>query len=678
MTTTRLISYFHSSLCGFICVGTCALATADVSVPSLFSDHAVMQRAKNVPVWGKATPKEEVRVTMGSANAVATAGVDGKWQVRLDLHAEASGPFDLVIQGHNRLVISDVLVGEVWVCSGQSNMGFTLTRAAGAKDEIASSSDSQLRQFKVRYSFAPVDSAEGKWISAAPETSGLFTALGYYFGKELRKKLDAPVGLILAASGGSLVEAWTSSKGLDTDEMLRAGKDQSQKDSKAFADYITQYRAWVIQHHRQDHPAANPDAFAGPQVAGNAWIPVTIPGLPSELSGLPDAGAIWFRKKVIVPPEIAHHGIELCLGNVRDADTVYWNGKQVGKGDVATVGHRYNIPAELVLAGETTLAVRIFNPVGGTGIALSGPRFGAGKIQVAGEWLAKAEFALPPLEAAAKSAAPKRPADPLPAQDVASSLFNGMIQPLIPYAIRGVVWYQGEANSSRGYQYRTAFPLLIKDWRAQWGQGNLPFYFCQIAGFGGGQGWHAEVREAQTMALSLPNTGQAILIDIGEENNIHPVNKLDAGDRMARVALANTYGKNEIVFSGPVFDSAKLENDKLRLYFRATDGGLKAKPLPATYQPNSGDARRVPLVRNSPDSELEGFAICGNDYKWSWANAKIDGDDVLVSSPKVSKPVAVRYAWSNYSHCNLYNGAGLPAGPFRTDDLPLFSKGLHY
>jgi sialate O-acetylesterase len=225
---------------------------------------------------------------------------------------------------------------------------------------------------------------------------------------------------------------------------------------------------------------------------------------------------------------------------------------------------------------------------------------------------------------------------------------------------------------------------MIKDWRAQWGRGDYPFYFCQIASNNGppakvpGGSWFAEVREAQTMTLSQPNTGEAILIDIGEEGNIHPADKQDVGDRLARIALANTYGKSDIVFSGPVYDKMTVENDKIRIHFLHTEGGLKAKPLPSAYQPNSGDPKTVPLVRMSPNSELEGFAICGDDHQWKWADAKIDGEDVLVSSAEVPKPSAVRYAWTNYPYCNLYNGAGLPAGPFRTDDLPLLSQKLHY
>lgn len=300
-----------------------------------------------------------------------------------------------------------------------------------------------------------------------------------------------------------------------------------------------------------------------------------------------------------------------------------------------------------------------------------------------GEWLAKVETALPPLESVALSALPSRPAAvPYDPQNVAGYLFNGMISPVIPYGLRGVIWYQGEGNWNRGYQYRTEFPALIKDWRAKWGRGDFPFYYCQVANLSAhpakpGNSEQAELREAQSMALALPNTGQAILIDIGEENNIHPANKVEVGDRLARIALARDYGKN-VVYSGPVYAGMSVEGGKIRVKFTHTDGGLVAKPMPAVYQPLSTDPKTVPVVRNSPGSELEGFAVCGEDRKWQWADAKIDGDTVVAGSAQVPKPVAVRYAWASNPVCNLYNGAGLPTSPFRTDDFPLSSRNNKY
>jgi len=347
-----------------------------------------------------------------------------------------------------------------------------------------------------------------------------------------------------------------------------------------------------------------------------------------------------------------------------------------------TPERRYGVRSNFVTEGDNILAVRIFNPSGEAGILPGKERFQGNHFMLQGEWLAKAEYELPPPDEAARAAMPERPSYPIEPQNVAAYLYNGMIHPIIPYGIRGFIWYQGEGNWDRGFQYRTAFPLMIRDWREKWGRGDLPFYFCQIANYTAhspkpGDSPFAEVREAQTMALSEPNTGQAILIDIGEEGNIHPADKRSVGDRLSRIALANTYGRKQ-EFSGPVYESMSVEGGKIRLRFSHTEGGLVARKLPDSYQPLSTDPKTVPLVRNSPAGELEGFAICGEDKKWKWATANLDGDSVIVWSDEVPQPVAVRYAWAQNPFCNLYNGAGLPAGPFRTDDFPLPSKNKKY
>jgi sialate O-acetylesterase len=677
-----------------LCLGIVWPAKADVSLPPIFSDHAVLQKSDKVPIWGKASPGEAIAVTLDKATAATTADHDGKWTAQLNLQPEGPGPFNLVVQGKNTLTVSDVVVGEVWVCGGQSNMQFALSQAANGKEEIASSANPQLRQFKVDYqaSAIPLDSdaVRGKWVAADPTTSKDFTAVGYFFAKQVQKTLNTPVGLLNANWGGTCIEAWISEQGFDPDPELKAEAQKADLDRKATDDFAVQYEAWQKQYNRQDHPGADPRTFAASDLTTSDWKPVTLPG-PFAVAGLPDAGAIWVRKTVTVPPEMVGKNIDIRLVDIHDYAQVYWDGKLIGSSDVTAAEHRYTIYASAhVPAGDHILAVRVFDPSTGAGILPIAPgtgtdaRFVVGNIPVGGVWQAKAEFELPALDDAAKSALPSRPPNvPMQPQNVASYNFNGMIHPILPYAIQGVLWYQGEANWNHGYEYRTAFPLLIKDWRAQWGRGDFPFYFCQIASYNGapkepGNAWFPEVREAQTMALSLPHTGEAILIDIGEDGNIHPADKLDVGDRLARIALANTYEKKDVVFSGPVYDKMTVENDKIRLHFLHGEGGLVAKTLPATYQPSSTSPATVPLVRNSPNSELEGFAICGDDHAWKWADAKIDGDDVVVSSPDVPKPIAIRYAWSNYPYCNLYNGAGLPAGPFRTDDLPLLSEKLHY
>jgi len=496
---------------------------AEVKLPTIFSDHMVLEKTGKVPIWGKASPGEEVQVTLNRVSAKAKADSDGKWMVTLDLSKCGPGPFEMTVEGGNKLTVKDVLVGEVWLASGQSNMAFLLEAAVDAESEVAASANPLLRQFRVDRAEAavPADDCKGEWTVAGPETAGKFSAVAYFFGKNLQKELGGPVGVINSSVGGTPCEAWTSPQAIDTVPHLKEARELALKEAA-------------------EAEKANP----GPK------------------------------------------------------------GKQP---------RRQN---------------------------------GANK---------------------------KNP----------SLLFNGMIHPLIPYAIRGAIWYQGEANAVRAWQYRTAFPLMINDWRAQWKQGDFPFYFCQLANFDKNKlpeladsPW-AELREAQSLALKLPNTGMAVLIDLGESGDIHPRNKKPVGERLAKIAFANQYGK-KVPFSGPVFESMKIEGNKARLAFSHIEGGLVAKALPATVNVKTKTGETAPLVRKSPNSELEGFAICGADNKWVWADARIDGDSVVLWSDKVSEPVAVRYAWADNPVCNLSNKAGFPASPFRTDDLPAVTRDVVY
>ncbi len=659
---------------------------ADVTLPAIFSDHAVLLRSNRTPIWGQANPGEAINISLGTAQATATAGADGRWRAELDLAKAPTDPLELVVESSNRIVVKDVLVGEVWFCSGQSNMAFPLSAFASGKEEIPKSANPQLRQFLVAFKTSPVplDDVQGKWTVSGPDTVGAFSAVAYFFGKKLQAELGGAVGLINDSVGGTVIEAWMSREALDADPELKTGRENAQNDRAAFDTYGEKYRAWQKQFGREDRPTAKIDEWTSANIDTTDWKPVTLPGLFSA-AGLPDAGAVWIRRKITAPsePDIRPgKGIDLYLGDIRDSNTVYWNGRKIGDSDLLAVLRRYGIRFNFVNEGENVLAVRIFNPATGAGILPSKARFQGNHYMLQGEWLAKAEFELPPLDEAAKAAFPQRPMLPIDPQNVASYLFNGMINPIIPYGIRGIIWYQGEGNWQRGFQYRTAFPLLIKDWRAKWGQENLPFYFCQLANFQAinpkpQDSPFAEVRDAQTQALALPNTGQAVLIDVGEEGDIHPADKESVGDRLMRIALAKTYNK-DLAYSGPVYQSQSIEGNRIRLSFQHTDGGLVAKPLPAEYRPVSKEPCTAPLVRNRPESQLEGFAICGQDRKWTWADAKIDGDTVVVSSDAVPQPVAVRYAWAQNPICNLTNAAGLPAGPFRTDDFPLTSAKARY
>jgi len=673
-----------------IAAGALSLGTAfaDVALPVIFSDHMVLAKTDKVPVWGKADPGEKVAVGLNDQMATAVAGQDGKWKVSLDLKKSEAGPFEMMVQGKNKIAITDVLVGEVWVAGGQSNMefpinGFDLTLSINAPVEIAGSANPMLRQFKVEKAAvgAPTEELKGAWTIAGPETTGNFTAVGYYFGKALQKELKVPVAIINDNWGGTPVEAWTSPEAVAS---VPAMQEASDKAKRALVDYplmreayLKAFDAWAKETGRENKATSDPATYAAPGASTAGWTTVKLPGKISG-EGLSSNGVIWLRRDITIPANFANKMVRLTLGQFDGLDTIYWNGDKVHEtvnDPGPSMSRRFDIPAEQIKEGKATLAVRIYAPA--TPLEISNA-LTFGPMPLSGNWLARTETSFPPLDAEKLAAIPRSPGASPRSQVAPSFLYNGMINPLIPYGITGVIWYQGEANASRAYAYRSMFPLLIADWRQHWGQGNFPFYFCQLANYMNkkelpDESMWAELREAQSMTLKVPQTGQAILIEQGESGDIHPRNKKEAGERLARIAFNRTYGI-KTPDSGPVYKSMSADDGKVRLKFGETAGGLVAAPLPETYVVQSKTDSTAPLVRNSPKSELEGFAICGEDHKWVWADAKIDGDTVVVSSPEVQKPVAVRYAWADNPTCNLFNKAGLPASPFRTDDFPGMTK----
>ena len=664
-------------------------ARADVKLPAILSNHMVLGKTAQVPIWGWADPAEGVSVSIAGQSAKTKADPNGRWTCTINLKEAAVGPFELTVEGKNKLTVSDVVIGEVWVASGQSNMEFELRNTADVAKELTEPELPLFRYFLVKKnaSLEPLDDTVGHWVVATPQVIRSFSAVGYYFGRKLQTELNVPVGLINASWGGTPCEAWTSPKAIDSVPDLKASSDRTlplvkeyPARKKAFVEGLT---AWIKENAREDKPVANAPVYAGVDVSADGWTTVKLPGTVAA-PGLPNAGAVWLRKDVNAPSAGASVSLTLPIDGY---DSVYWNGtllKQTTYQDFPGTGYvrrygAYDVLPSLVKEGKNVLAIRLYEPVGPATFTTE-PK--AGTISLAGDWLAKAEYAFPELDAPKIAAAPQAPGKVPQPQDVAGALFNGMIHPILPYAIRGVIWYQGETNVGRAYQYRTTFPLLISDWRQQWNQGDFPFYFCQLTNFTAKKNapdesaW-AELREAQAMALSLPHTGQAVLIDLGESQDIHARNKKDVGDRLARIALATDYGK-AVPYSGPVYESMKVAGAKIILTFKHDADGLMAKPLAETYDVRSLTKATAPLVRNSPGSQLEGFVICGQDKKWAWAEAKIDGLNVIVWSDKVPSPIAVRYAWADNPTCNLTSAAGLPASPFRTDDFPTITLNNKY
>ncbi|HST51706.1 MAG TPA: sialate O-acetylesterase [Pyrinomonadaceae bacterium] len=658
------------SACVFLLSSLSGTARADVRVPSLIGDHMVLQQGRKVRLWGTAEPGERVSITFNGSTARVVADERGRWQIFVGPF-KTGGPFEMTVAGKNTLTFRDVLVGEVWVCSGQSNMEWPLTNAQDGARDVAQADYHEIHLFTVtkKTSAAPLEDVEGHWVVARPETVPQFSAVGYFFGRELYRRLKVPVGLIHTSWGGTPAEAWTSRDALASEPTLKPMLDRFDAELKDLPRLQGEYERarvdWERQYVTQD-PGNRGEAmgYADPAHEFADWKRMRVPQA-WESAGLDVDGAVWFRREVNVPEAWAGRDLSLSLGAIDDFDTTYFDGVRVGStGEETmnswTVPRHYRVPGSLVRAGRNVVAVRVFDRVGGGGFV--GGEMWLAPVGVAkteampldGDWYYKEEFTVPSRQIDYS----RQPQAPGPAnQNNPTVLYNAMIAPLLPYAIRGAIWYQGEANAGRAYQYRTLFPMMIRDWRSRWGEGDFPFYFVQLANWKArptdsiDSEW-AELREAQLMTLrSVPHTGMAVTIDIGNPDNIHPRDKLDVGLRLARWALADTYGQ-KTEESGPLYESYKVEGDRVRVRFKHAEG-----------------------LKTRDGSPLVGFFVAGSDRKFFPAEARADGNAVVVRSRDVPHPVAVRYAWADNPAGNIYNADGLPASPFRTDDWPGLTAG---
>ncbi len=671
-------------------------------VSPLFSDNMVLQRGRPVVVWGWTQPGQAVVVSIGGKSAVTNGDAQGKWTAKLPA-LPVGGPYTMTITAAEKtqsptarvsvlprgpylehqaiqtygsqsgaiqtqsrgVTLGNILVGDVWVCSGQSNMEMGIGNVTNAAQEIASADYPQIRLFTVQKTTAqsprqtPVAT---RWDICTPQTVRAavgwngFSAVGYFFGHELYNNLKVPIGLIHTSWGGTPAEAWVSGEALQTMPDYKAAVTQMQetqransRDAHAFVDKTA---AWYSRNDPGTQSKWNSDTHEDAD-----WKTIKLPGA-WEQAGIGELaafdGVVWFRTAFDLPAGAEGQTCKISLGTIDDRDTVWINGTQVGGMNDYAASRVYAIPAGVLKPGKNVVAVRVLDTGGEGGftgqpgqMAVTSPS--GLNLSLAGAWKYKI-------------GTPLGSAQPLPLADSPNTptmLYNGMIAPLLPYGIKGAIWYQGESNAGRAYQYRTLLPTLIEDWRARWHEGNFPFYIVQLANFQqtaaqpGDNDW-AELREAQSLTSAhVPNAGLAVTIDIGDAGDIHPKNKQDVGKRLALAALAQTYGE-KIEYSGPQYKAMKIEDDKVRLTFTHIGGGLTTHAAGPSDTPAS----------------LQGFAIAGEDHKFVWAEATFNGNAVLVSSPNVPHPVAVRYAWAVNPICNLYNKAGLPASPFRTDDWP--------
>lgn len=658
--------------CWFVLPWSAALGA--VELPEIFADHMVLQRSASTPIWGRGTPGEQVTVRLGDDVLVeSTPGADGRWRVALDTREIPPGPHTLRI---GERTIHDVLIGEVWLASGQSNMEFILRDTLGATEEMAAAQNPAIRQFLVakRAEDAPADDLKGRWMLAAGEDFGQFSAVGYYFARTLQRELDRPVAIINSTRGGSACEAWMSAPAIESLPAVAERARETEEDIRSYPqrkeEFVRAFNEWTEKTNRADRRERSAGKILS--VPESQWSPVHLPGPPPAP---PEPGAVWLRRTVDIPASLAGQPLRILLGTVEMLDALYWNGELVGETSVETFetgryAVQHTVPAKLVKEGQNDIALRIYSAAKTPWVSVSVEYFRAGPVPISGEWLMLREWSLP----APDSPAPQAPRQLPLVQNFPSRLYNGMIAPLVPYGIAGVIWYQGENNVSRAADYGATFSRLITDWRARWSDDSLPFLWCQLANYRakqetpGDSDW-ARLREAQSAALALPATAQIVTIDVGEAGDIHPRDKLTPGTRLARVALARHYQRPG-PHSGPVFESMEIKGEEAVLHFREVGDGLEAAPLAPTYTVRTIPPSSAPLVRARPDSPLEGFAICGEDRQWVWADARIEGETVVVCSDDVKHPVAVRYAWADNPTANLRSSNGWPATPFRTDDFP--------
>ena len=647
------------------------VARADVKLAAIFGDHMVLQQGQTLPVWGTASPGEKVVVKLLDQTAHATADAGGKWRVDLkSVNQPSDRPVAFSVSGKNTIKLSDVLIGQVWLCSGQSNMGFTLGSAWEGHKTAVETTSKTLRLFQVDWVASPtlLDDVRGHWVVTNEQDANAFSAVAFFFGKELNDTLQTPVGLIHSSWGGTPAEAWTDPAAMQADPvlkpMIQRFEDSMKHYPRELAAYKKRYAAWADANYPKMLPNEGADkGWQKPDFDDASWKTYPVPGAWEQTAGVDVDGFVWARRSIDVPAMWAGKDLALDLGIIDDNDITYFNGQSVGETGPHVPrpyqqARSYTVPGRLVKAGRNTIAVRVLDILGPGG--LMGPaeqmkidlseHAQSNPISLAGDWKLAVERTIP-----AADNLPPGPDEPMSPDNpnAPSTLWNGMLRPLAPFAIKGAIWYQGESNAGRAVQYQTLLPAMIKSWRKAFEEPNFPFLIVELANFttpqtdpGEAKDW-PELREAQQRtAKNLPDTYIATAIDVGDANDIHPKDKQTVGHRLALVARKNVYGQ-DVIADGPTLTGMKVNGSTVVLGFAHADG-LVAK-----------------------DNAPTGFAVAGKDKVWHWATAKIDGTSVAVTSPDVKAPLAVRYGWGMNPPVSLYNNAGLPALPFRTDDWPL-------
>jgi|SRR6185503_11675236 len=630
-------------------------AKADVKLPKLVSNGMVLQRDKPVKIWGRALPSEKVSVSFLKKIYKTTATADGKWQVILPAQ-HAGGPYGMLITGNNKIELTNILVGDVWFCSGQSNMQFVMSDAQEKyTDDIANCANPQIRQFSIPDRLANEttvhdDLIGGNWAELDSKSVLKFSAVAYFFARELFNREHIPIGIINASWGGTPIESWIDEKKYISFpailEQVNHLKDTAYVAQMLMNNTAASKAAAERTDRKWDEGSNSNPKWSDTVYDAAGWKDIMVPGYWND-RGIRDLnGVVWYRKVIDVPQSIVGKPGIVHLGRIFETDEFYINGRLLGRGYSLYQNRRYALPPDALKPGRNIVVVRVSCAWGKGGFVPDKPYdivVGQEKIDLSGKWQYKVGQAFKPMAQPYVSYIPfYQP----------TVLYNMMVAPVANFKIKGMVWYQGESNTARAKEYQKLLPTLINDWRENWNDPQLPFLCVQLPNYGDAdylpvESQWAELREAEAMSLGMKATGMAVTMDLGEWNDIHPLDKKDVGMRLALVAEKIAYGNNKIVFSGPTFRSAAIDGDKIIISFTNTGGGLVAKG----------------------ETQLRYFAIAGADKKFVWARAVIDDDKVIVSSDDIKQPRYVRYAWAdNPEGANLYNKEGLPAAPFRTDN----------
>jgi sialate O-acetylesterase len=631
-------------------VPVCSYVKANVKLPVMVSDGMVLQRDAKLIIWGWASPGEKVQVKFNKKSASTTTGSDGSWKISLP-PMSAGGPYTMEVKGNNTIIINNILLGDVWFCSGQSNMVINMERVKEKyPGDMASANYPEIRNF-----FIPTVSdvttvheelPAAKWISASAENISGFGAVTFFFARNIYNEYKVPIGIINSSVGGTPIEAWTSEEGLKEFPQIRLRIEKLMD---------TAYLNPILRTARRSSATNIPDSrsvdkgmrapvpWYDVSYVPEGWQKFWLPGYWDDQGVKGLNGIVWFRKEINVPESFAGKPAKLFLGRIVDADNVYVNGILSGSITYQYPPRRYNLPSGLLKPGKNLIVVRVTNNIGKGGFVPDKPYYlvaGNDSIDLRGEWQYKVGQVFKPVS---PSGSPV-----ISMQNEPTGLYNTMVAPLINYRIKGILWYQGESNAGKPAEYQNLLPALINDWREKWKMGPLPFIFVQLPNFMEVQylpsesQW-AELRAGQLKSLSVANTAMAVTIDVGEWNDIHPLEKKVIGERLALAARKLAYGDEKIVYSGPIYRSSAREADSITIDFDHIGSGLKIKG----------------------DGELSQFAIAGADRKFAWAEAKIINNKVVVWSDEIKDPKCVRYAWAdNPAGANLYNIEGLPASPF--------------